>query len=1318
MADYDGGSASVRIRPNMSRFSTDLDADLRRVDATVEVAARIGDIDDATLTAWRAEQEAREVHVRVTTDTSAIDRAVNELSRSTGGLGGGLNPGGLLLGLSPALIDPVIASVGALSTSVLQLAEAGLVLPGAIGGAVASIGTFKLGLSGMEDAYTALEKAQDGSAKSAAAANKAMGELAPSARAFLTEFMGIKTEFMDNNVQQNLFSDLATSARELASRDLPILKSGLGDIATSLNDNIKTLFSSLGSEQGQGILDRILGNTADAQARLSAVIDPLVRGLGTLTAAGTDALPGLADALGTASERFATFIEAADKDGSLKKWIDEGIDAAGNLLGTVKNIGDAFVSIARNAGGDGLLGTLDDLTGKFADWLRTAEGQNSVRQFFEDAKKSAAEWLPILRDIPGILGGIIQGGRDIASVVVPPFRDISHLLSENRDLAKAVLEGFLAWKTAQFAAGIVGEITKISGALGAKGGGGLLGKLGAAMLMFQVLNDQHLPGVNGPGPYTGPDLGGQATSAATGALLGGQVAGVPGAVIGGAAGATAPVIIDLATPDPSAENGVLPTAPNSANPATVGGIPIPGLQMPSREQGGVTDGPTSGYPAILHGREFVQQASAVAKYGVPFMNAVNEGRLDPSDLPMFDTGGYIDEHGNPIYPGGAMPGPVGPAPQQASGGLMSALGSFLSGVQAPLGNVLALGQGLAGQHGGGADGPAQSFNGFSNPLASVPGVWGLAGALGGQNPASDLMQWGSNTADWMGKFVSNTAMKFGTTLWQGALGMVGLENSILSPNNAYMKAAMEGLGYYGDLSGSLAGDSSGRGEGKGATAKQMREAADRISDRDAAVAIAEARVRELGSDATDSQRLSAQNARDRAVREAAEARDDLASLQQGGGTVLNPAGGASLYATAPTGSSGGAERWRPTVMAALQQVGGRYGITNIDGWADALIGQIQFESGGNPGALNPKDSDGLPAIGLGQFKQGTFNAHNITGGSINDGVTQIYAMIDYVSSRYGQNAAGIPNGINQGHGYAVGGEIQGIGGPTSDLVPIMASAKEHMFSVADVEAMGGHDNVYAFRAALHTGGVGGYAPGGELLMSPGMRQAWNATMQHAPTPPRPSFNDGQHAQTMNPRPSAPAPAPAPSGPPAATLAPAAPPVPGPALEEPSAPGTELAPPPVFTTNAPAPTSYDHNLAAVNTAIDSSAAVLGNIAATAASMGMGATGGGGMGAGLASSMIQGGVQQAGKVAKGVANVVSSSLVGNTQLGTPNLPAYGWPATMVRPQELPSAELKPHAQAGGGGPRTYVGGIYGHNTQDVFRELRIREAQDQQGSFAGL
>jgi hypothetical protein len=56
--------------------------------------------------------------------------------------------------------------------------------------------------------------------------------------------------------------------------------------------------------------------------------------------------------------------------------------------------------------------------------------------------------------------------------------------------------------------------------------------------------------------------------------------------------------------------------------------------------------------------------------------------------------------------------------------------------------------------------------------------------------------------------------------------------------------------------------------------------------------------------------------------------------------------------------------------------------------------------------------------------------------------------------------------------YASGGAASGPGGPTGDQIPAMLSDNEHVLTDADVSAMGGQGNVYAFRNALHRSGGG------------------------------------------------------------------------------------------------------------------------------------------------------------------------------------------------------------------------------------------------------
>jgi len=126
--------------------------------------------------------------------------------------------------------------------------------------------------------------------------------------------------------------------------------------------------------------------------------------------------------------------------------------------------------------------------------------------------------------------------------------------------------------------------------------------------------------------------------------------------------------------------------------------------------------------------------------------------------------------------------------------------------------------------------------------------------------------------------------------------------------------------------------------------------------------------------------------------------------------------------------AGGAEGWRPAVQSAIARYGPQLGIKNTKAWEDALIRQIQTESGGNPGADNPNDSNGRGGkqhvTGLLQFLPSTFASHNISGGGYTDPNAQIAAALDYVTKRYGMDQNGAPFQIGRGVGYDSGGWLK------------------------------------------------------------------------------------------------------------------------------------------------------------------------------------------------------------------------------------------------------------------------------------------------------
>jgi len=118
------------------------------------------------------------------------------------------------------------------------------------------------------------------------------------------------------------------------------------------------------------------------------------------------------------------------------------------------------------------------------------------------------------------------------------------------------------------------------------------------------------------------------------------------------------------------------------------------------------------------------------------------------------------------------------------------------------------------------------------------------------------------------------------------------------------------------------------------------------------------------------------------------------------------------------GGAGGAARWTSLVIAALQQLGQPLSLVA------GVLRRINFESGGNPNAINLTDSNaraGHPSRGLMQTIPSTFAAYAgpFRSRGIFDPRGSIFAGLNYALHRYGSIAAIDP--LVRHRGYANGG---------------------------------------------------------------------------------------------------------------------------------------------------------------------------------------------------------------------------------------------------------------------------------------------------------
>lgn len=308
------------------------------------------------------------------------------------------------------------------------------------------------GADAVVEATERLSKAQDELATQTTKATDSLKELSPNAQAFVRALTGMQSQWtaFRNSTQDRLFAGLDTEITRLAQVSLPTLQKGFGAIADSLNGNVKAAFDELGSATNQNFLDKILGDTAAAQANLSGIFDPLIDSFLRLSAVGTGLLPRLVDGLVDLTDRFNNFVVGAEADGSLEKWINQGIDEFKALGNSIINIGSMLNSLNEafvGSGGRTFLEVLEDGTEKLAKFLESAAGQQQLQDFFRDAREEFQRWGPLLDQLPGLFSNLAAAGQQWANLLLPFLTEVGTMLAQHPNLVKAVFAAYVGWKT-------------------------------------------------------------------------------------------------------------------------------------------------------------------------------------------------------------------------------------------------------------------------------------------------------------------------------------------------------------------------------------------------------------------------------------------------------------------------------------------------------------------------------------------------------------------------------------------------------------------------------------------------------------------------------------------------------------------------------------------------------------------------------------------------------------------------------------------------------------------------------------------------------
>ncbi len=253
--------------------------------------------------------------------------------------------GALLAGSSNALV---------LGASLASIAGAGLALPGIFAGFAVGIGVM---IAALKDASTVL------------------ADLGP---AFTS---------LQDSISSNFWQRAADPIRNLVNGILPDLRSGLNGISGDMGAMFGSIAANLQSNLGGGVLTAMLDNLAESIRVAKGAIEPLVEGVVSLGLTGSEYLPRLAAWFTDISERFNEFVQIADSNGDLTRWIDTGIAALQDLGRVIGNTGSIFAGLSRaaEAAGGSTLDSLADGLGRIADVVNGPTFQGALTTIFKGA---------------------------------------------------------------------------------------------------------------------------------------------------------------------------------------------------------------------------------------------------------------------------------------------------------------------------------------------------------------------------------------------------------------------------------------------------------------------------------------------------------------------------------------------------------------------------------------------------------------------------------------------------------------------------------------------------------------------------------------------------------------------------------------------------------------------------------------------------------------------------------------------------------------------------------------------------------------------
>lgn len=418
LSDFSAQQYSADVNLEIAKAQADLavlQAELSKIDGedvTVDVDVRRGIVEKLASLSGEIDRIGQSTEVVSQTGFSSFISKIGEAANGTEIFGASLTEIGAI---GPFVIAAVVSIVGQLVAIVATAASAA----GGIGALAIAFGATLLPAIALGVGAIANFKAESETAGTAAHALKeTFGDVAESFKS------------ATKGGSAHLFQGISEGLREISPL-LDHLRPAFTRLGEAGGDAIKSLAEQFSSPAWQ----KFFTFAIDSLAEITPLIARSFGAFSTILAHIAQAsMPFLIGALRDVAQGLEGISDKTSDIGGLRDVIGgmvHSLQAVGQLLGGLADLTAAFVE-AFAPFGDGIVESLAEGAHALADWLRSSEGTDKLKEFFEDTGPLASELAKLFLNVALAL---IQIGQFVA----PAFTPLVEALNDVVGAANAVL---------------------------------------------------------------------------------------------------------------------------------------------------------------------------------------------------------------------------------------------------------------------------------------------------------------------------------------------------------------------------------------------------------------------------------------------------------------------------------------------------------------------------------------------------------------------------------------------------------------------------------------------------------------------------------------------------------------------------------------------------------------------------------------------------------------------------------------------------------------------------------------------------------------